>query len=300
MVDSVNPSHTKRTRRAVARPATVEQANAAVAAAAKAFDGWRDTPVDERAGFLRRAADVHCAGGASSWRRGTSTSVGKPWREADADVAEAIDFCEYYARKCVQLAGPRHRDVPGEDNAYFYEPRGVAVVIAPWNFPLAILSRHDDGRPRHRQHRRHEAGRAVGRHRRQAHGSASSEAGLPPGVVNFLPGVGEEIGPALVDAPGRGTHRLHRLAEGRPWRSTSRRRRRPAGRTTSRSVIAEMGGKNAIIVDDDADLDEAVQGVVDSAFGYAGQKCSAGSRAIVLERHLRPVPRTGWSRRRRA
>ena len=254
-----------------------------------AFPAWRDTPAE-------RARRASCVKAAEIMRRRRFElaawevyECGKPWREADADVAEAIDFCDYYAREMLRLAAPQRRDVPGEDNDYFYEPRGVAVVIAPWNFPLAILCGMTT------------AALVTGNTVIMKPAEQSSviaaklmevfqEAGLPPGVVNYLPGVGEEIGPTLVEPSRRGADRVHRLAERRPAASTDRRAETPRGQDHVKRVIAEMGGKNAIIVDDDADLDEAVQGVVDSAFGYQGQKCSACSRAIVLEPHLRPVP----------
>ena len=206
---------------------------------------------------------------------------GKPWREADADVAEAIDFCEFYAREMIRLAEPRRRDVPGETNACEHLPRGVAVVIPPWNFPLAIpcgmtVAALVTGntvvlKPA-------EQSPVIAWHLVQI----LIEAGFPPGVLSFLPGRGEEVGQALVNHPGvdliafTGSREVGLLinrqaADTRP------------GQDHVKRVIAEMGGKNAIIVDDDADLDEAVVGVVQSAFGYSGQKCSACSRVIVLE-----------------
>ncbi|HVL14722.1 MAG TPA: proline dehydrogenase family protein, partial [Gemmata sp.] len=137
-LDSVNPSRQTEVVAKVAC-ASAEQAKAAVASCLRAFDSWRDTPVSERAAFLRRVADEFRKRRfeLSAW---IVFETGKPWRESDADVAEAIDFCDYYAVEMEKLDAPQHRDVPGEDNRYFYEPRGVAVVIAPWNFPLAILA----------------------------------------------------------------------------------------------------------------------------------------------------------------
>ena len=196
--DSVNPSHSKQV---VGRwgQASVQQANDAVASSLNAFDAWRDTPVEDRAALLRRAANVmrKRRWELSAWM---VTEVGKPWREADADVAEAIDFCDYYAREAVALQSPRHGDVPGEGNEYLYEPRGVAVVIAPWNFPLAILCGMTA------------AAVATGNTAIMKPAEQSSvvgaklmevwqEAGVPPGVVNFLPGVGEDIGPVLTGHP---------------------------------------------------------------------------------------------------
>ena len=204
---------------------------------------------------------------------------GKPWREADADVAETIDYCEFYGREMLRLAAPRRRDAPGEENVYFYEPRGVAAVIAPWNFPMAILCGMATAalvtgntvvlKPA-------EQSCVVGAKLMEVF----EEIGLPPGVANFLPGVGEEVGPVLVEHPAVaviaftgsravGLNINREAAEPRP------------GQEQVKRVIAEMGGKNAVVVDDDADLDEAVHGVVASAFGYAGQKCSACSRVIV-------------------
>ena len=115
---------------------------------------------------------------------------GKPWREADADVCEAIDFCEYYADGAVRLASPHGVDVPGEENRFEYIPRGVAAVIAPWNFPLAILTGMTTAALVDRQHGRHEAGRAIAGRRRQADGDLSARSDLPPGVLNYLAGPG--------------------------------------------------------------------------------------------------------------
>src|SRR3712207_6674995 len=210
------------------------------------------------------------------------TTLFRSWREADADVAEAIDFCEYYGREMLRLADPRRRDVPGEANETFYEPRGVAVVIAPWNFPLAILCGMTAAAVV-------TGNTVVMKPAEQSPVIAAElmeafqEAGLPAGVVNYLPGVGEEIGPALVKHPDTS------MVAFTGSRAVGLQIQRQAaeladGQEQIKRVIAELGGKNAVIVDDDADLDEAVHGVVASAFGYAGQKCSACSRAIVLDR----------------
>jgi RHH-type proline utilization regulon transcriptional repressor/proline dehydrogenase/delta 1-pyrroline-5-carboxylate dehydrogenase len=279
LVDSVNPGHT---RQVVGRwgRATVDQANQAIAAAQRAFPGWRDTPPAERVDFLFRAARIlrRRRFELAAWE---VYECGKQWREADADVAEAIDYCDFDGREMLRLAHPQRRDVPGEENAYFYEPRGVAIIIAPWNFPLAILCGMTAAalvtgntavmKPA-------EQSAVIGAKLMEVF----REARLPAGVVNFLPGVGEEIGPALVDHPdvaliaftGSRNVGLHINEEAS---------RTPPGQDHVKRVIAEMGGKNAIIIDEDADLDEAVHGVVASAFGYQGQKCSACSRAIVLE-----------------
>jgi RHH-type proline utilization regulon transcriptional repressor/proline dehydrogenase/delta 1-pyrroline-5-carboxylate dehydrogenase len=279
LLDSLNPSRQTEVLGKWAA-ASVEQAQAAVASSLRAFDRWRDTPVAERAALLNRLAEQFRRRRfeLSAW---ICLETGKPWRESDADVGEAIDFCDYYAQEMVKLASTKHRDVPGEDNLYFYEPRGVAVVIAPWNFPLAILTGMTVAalvtgntviiKPA-------EQAAIVGAKLMEC----LQAAGVPPGVANFLPGIGEEIGPTLVGHPDvaliafTGSLKVALMINEQASKT-------PAGQNFVKKVIAEMGGKNAIIVDADADLDEAVRGVVDSAFGYAGQKCSAGSRAIVVD-----------------
>ncbi len=278
-VPSLNPSHKRQVVGQCGR-ATAEHAQQAVAAAVAAFAGWRDTDPAQRADYLFAAAKVmrRRRFELSAWQ---IYETGKPWREADADVAEAIDFCDFYAHEMLRLAAPRLRNVPGEDNAYFYEARGVTVVIAPWNFPLAILTGMATaalvtGNP------------VILKPAEQSAVTGAKlmevfqEIGLPRGVVSYLPGVGEEVGPTLVNHPdvamiaftgSRGVG----LAINRQAAET------PPGQDHVKRVLAEMGGKNAVIIDDDADMDEAVHGVVWSAFGYAGQKCSACSRVIVPE-----------------
>jgi RHH-type proline utilization regulon transcriptional repressor/proline dehydrogenase/delta 1-pyrroline-5-carboxylate dehydrogenase len=260
--------------------ARAEHAEAAVSAARSAFPSWSATPAEERAAVLIRAA-ANLRQSRFSLAALEILECGKPWREADADIAEAIDFCEFYAREMIRLARPDHRDVSGETNAIEHLARGVAVVIPPWNFPLAI--------PTGMTVAALVAGNTVVLKPAEQSpliawhlANILERAGLPPGVLNYLPGVGEEVGPTLVDHPDVdliaftgsrpvGLEINHRAAEPRP------------GQDHVKRVIAEMGGKNAIIIDDDADLDEAVAGVLSSAFGYAGQKCSACSRAIVLD-----------------
>jgi RHH-type proline utilization regulon transcriptional repressor/proline dehydrogenase/delta 1-pyrroline-5-carboxylate dehydrogenase len=257
-----------------------EHAERAVAAARAAQPAWGALPARERAAVLVRTAAIFRARRfeLAAWE---VYECAKPWAEADGDVAEAIDFCEFYAREIIRLSEPRHRDVPGETNVTEHLPRGVAVIIPPWNFPLAIptgmtvaaLAAGDAAliKPA-------EQSPVMAWHLARA----LLEAGLPPGVLSYLPGVGEEIGQALVNHPGvdviafTGSRDVGLLinrqgAEVRP------------GQDHVKRVIAEMGGKNAIILDDDADLDEAVVGVIHSAFGYSGQKCSACSRVIALE-----------------
>jgi RHH-type proline utilization regulon transcriptional repressor/proline dehydrogenase/delta 1-pyrroline-5-carboxylate dehydrogenase len=277
-IDSFNPSHR---RQVVGRAAcaTPEHAEKALAVAAKAFPVWRDTPPEQRAKCLFRAAELlrERRWELAAWE---VHECAKQWREADADVAEAIDFCDYYAREMLRLAKPQRRDVPGEENEYFYEPRGVAIIIAPWNFPLAILAGMTAAAVV-------TGNTAIMKPAEQSPIIAAKlldillEAGVPPGVVSFLPGKGEEIGPVLVNS--RDTAVIA-FTGSRPVGLLLNRQgaETPEGQDHVKRVISEMGGKNAVIIDEDADLDEAVAGVVASAFGYQGQKCSACSRAIVL------------------
>ncbi|GIW78381.1 MAG: L-glutamate gamma-semialdehyde dehydrogenase [Gemmatales bacterium] len=276
---SVNPSHASQIVGLVGK-ATVEQAEQAIKAARDAFPAWRDTSAKERADYLRRAANLlrQRRFELAAWQ---VYECAKQWREADADVAETIDYCEFYAQEMLRLAHPRRRDVPGEDNEYFYEPRGVTVVVAPWNFPMAILCGMTT------------AALVTGNTVVMKPAEQSSvvaaklmeifqEIELPPGTVNFLPGIGEEIGPTLTRHPDvaviafTGSKQVGLLINQVAAET-------PEEQDHVKRVIAEMGGKNAIIIDDDADLDEAVHGTVVSAFGYAGQKCSACSRVIVLD-----------------
>jgi RHH-type proline utilization regulon transcriptional repressor/proline dehydrogenase/delta 1-pyrroline-5-carboxylate dehydrogenase len=209
--------------------------------------------------------------------------AGKPWDQSDADVCEAVDFCEYYGREIVRLDGAAAELVqspPGESNRLSYQGKGVTAVIAPWNFPLAIpcgmvTAALAAGNPvilKPAEQTPLVAWRLV---------EALVAAGAPPGVVQFLPGVGEVVGARLVEHPdvaviaftGSKAVGLSIVAGAAAT---------PAGQRHVKRVIAEMGGKNALVVDDDADPDQAVPGVVLSAFGYAGQKCSAASRLIVV------------------
>jgi RHH-type transcriptional regulator, proline utilization regulon repressor / proline dehydrogenase / delta 1-pyrroline-5-carboxylate dehydrogenase len=277
--DSLNPSHQ---REVVGRcgKSSPEQAQLAIGAAQRALPEWRDTDPHTRADFMVRTAAVlrRRRFELAAWE---VFECAKNWREADADVAEAIDFCEYYAREMGRLATPHTVNLPGEDNVTLYDPRGVAVVIAPWNFPLAILCGMTTaalvtGNPVVMKPA--EQSSVIGAKLMEAF----QEAGLPPGVVNYLPGIGEEIGPTLADHPDVA---LVAFTGSRGVGLVLNKQTAvvPPGQTHIKRLIAELGGKNGIIVDDDADLDEAVAGVVASAFGYSGQKCSACARAIVLE-----------------
>ena len=206
--------------------------------------------------------------------------AGKTRREANGDVDEAVDFLEYYGREMLRLGRPRRMGrAPGEHNLYSYQPRGVALVIAPWNFPLAILTGMTSAAL--------VAGDPVivkpagATPLIAAHLVRLLEAaGAPPGTVNYLPSPGAEVGDFLVRHPGVDLIAFTGSLEV-GLRIVSQAAQNPGGGV--KKVIAEMGGKNAIIVDADADLDVAVSEVIVSAFHYSGQKCSAASRVIVLE-----------------
>ena len=265
----------------VANDGTVQQARDAVTLLSKSFASWRDVPVLERAAVLVKAAASMRA------RRDELCGViiresGKTWREADGDVCEAIDFCEYYAREAVPLFERRRLGrFVGELDEVLHEPRGVCVVISPWNFPLAIC-----------------CGMTVAalvtgntvlvKPAEQTPAIAKLlceilwAAGAPREVLAFLPGQGETVGAALVRDPrvalvaftgskAVGLDIVKACAEVAD------------GQHFVKHVVCEMGGKNAVIVDASADLDEAVLGVRQSAFGFSGQKCSACSRAIVVD-----------------
>jgi RHH-type proline utilization regulon transcriptional repressor/proline dehydrogenase/delta 1-pyrroline-5-carboxylate dehydrogenase len=260
--------------------ATAEQADQAVIAAKAALPGWHALGVERRATFLRKAAEImrQQRFELAAWE---VYECSKQWREATADIDEAIDFCEFYAAEAIELQGEQGVDVAGEENRFEYLPRGVVAVIAPWNFPLAILTGMSV------------AALATGNTvvMKPAEQSAVvaaqlmaifREVGLPHGVFNYLPGRGEVAGAALVEHPDVALiaftgSRAVGLAINAKAAEVSQQ-----GIVNVKRVIAEMGGKNAIIVAADADLDEAVSGVMKSAFGYQGQKCSACSRAIVI------------------
>ena len=276
---SLNPS---RKSEVVGRTASAgrEEANNAVAAAKRAFPAWNALGVAGRAELLKQLAALirKQRYELAAWE---VFECGKTWREADGDVAEAIDFCEYYARMALRFELPHGVRLAGEENEFVYLPRGVAAVIAPWNFPLAILCGMTTAALV-------TGNTVVMKPAEQSPIIAARlmdlllEAGFPPGVVHYLPGPGETAGAALVEHPDVGViaftgSRSVGLAIHRRAAEVS-----ANGMSSVKRVIAEMGGKNAIIVDDDADLDEAVVGVVKSAFGYQGQKCSACSRVIVL------------------
>jgi RHH-type transcriptional regulator, proline utilization regulon repressor / proline dehydrogenase / delta 1-pyrroline-5-carboxylate dehydrogenase len=278
-LDSVNPAAPDEVIGTVAYGGRAE-AEAAVAAARAALPAWRDAAPAERASVLFRAAELMRAETVELSALMT-LEAGKPWREANADVDEAIDFLEYYGREMLRLGRPRRMGhVPGEHNLYFYQPRGVALVISPWNFPLAILTGMTSaalvaGNPvivKPAGPTPVTAARMVG---------ILEAAGAPPGTVNFLPSPGGEVGDFLVRHPGVDLIAFTGSMDV-GLRIISQAAQHPA-EDGVKKVIAEMGGKNAIIVDTDADLDVAVAETIVSAFHYAGQKCSAASRVIVLE-----------------
>ncbi len=273
-----NPSKKSQTLGTV-NAATADLAVQAIESAKSAWTQWRKIPFNHRAEYLELiAAEMRNRRfELAAWM---VHECGKPWKEADGDVAEAIDFCKYYALAMRDLNSALTCDYPGEENQYQYRSRGVAVVIAPWNFPLAILTGMVAAALV-------TGNTVVMKPAEQSSIIASKlanmirDAGVPTGVVNYLPGVGEDVGPALVSHPDveivafTGSREvglaINKLAS------------EPVPeQTTIKRVIAELGGKNAMIIDQDADLDDAVQGVISSAFGYAGQKCSACSRVIVV------------------
>jgi len=256
------------------------QVGLAVSAAVEAAESWRRRPVAERVAVVRRAAQ---------WMRERRMALaalevreaGKGWADADGDVCEAIDYCEYYARRMLALdAGGEVESPPGEVNRLRYRGRGVCAVVAPWNFPLAI--------PTGMTVAALVTGNAVVLKPAEQSPAVAAElvaalraGGLPDGVLGFVPGDGA-AGAALVEDP-----RVDMVAftGSRPvgLEIVERAGRRDDRRRNVVRVIAEMGGKNAVVVDDDADLDEVVPAVLSSAFGFAGQKCSAASRLVVLD-----------------
>ncbi|TCZ77741.1 L-glutamate gamma-semialdehyde dehydrogenase [Paenibacillus albiflavus] len=275
---SINPGMVDQVVGVVAQ-ADRELADKAIMTAYTKFNEWRLVDPAVRAGYLFKASAImrrqkfeYCA-----W---LVYEVGKNWAEADADVAEAIDFLEFYAREMLRLNEPQPL-VPyeGEDNRLTYIPLGVGVVIPPWNFPLAIMAGMTT------------AAIVSGNTVVLKPASTSpiiaakfvqlmEEVGLPAGVLNFLPGSGSEIGDYIVDHPKtrfvsftgsrdvglRINERIAKTAEGQIW---------------IKRLVAEMGGKDAVVVDASANVEEAATAIVASAFGFQGQKCSAGSRAII-------------------
>jgi RHH-type proline utilization regulon transcriptional repressor/proline dehydrogenase/delta 1-pyrroline-5-carboxylate dehydrogenase len=277
---SLNPANQNETVGHAALASTAD-ADAALDAARAAQPKWARVPAEERAKLLHKLADLMRRDKASLSAL-MVLEAGKNWAEADADVAEAIDFCDFYAAEIRVLGKPAKLQImAGETNVQQWWPRGVGVVISPWNFPLAILCGM--------------AGAAVvGGNTVLLKPSNNTpviaaelvrlciEAGFPPGVFNLVTGRGSEVGERLIASPqidfiaftGSMEVGLH------IWETAGR---TPPGQPNLKKVICEMGGKNCLIVDSDADLDEAVLGILHSAFGFLGQKCSALSRLVVLQ-----------------
>ncbi|HEX4834847.1 MAG TPA: L-glutamate gamma-semialdehyde dehydrogenase [bacterium] len=278
---SLNPSQADQVV-ALLHQAGPDEVQAAVQAALAAFESWRWVPAEEKAALFMRAAHIlrRRRLRAAAW---LCYEVGKNWTEADADVAETIDFAEYNAREILRYApGRALPPASGEMSEYQYIPLGVVAVISPWNFPLAIPSGMALAAV--------VSGNTVVM--KPASDSAASiymvaealtEAGLPPGVLNITPGPGGVVGEALATHPKVrmiaftgsrevGTH-LFELAA-----------RTPPDQIWLKRIIAEMGGKNAVIVEDEADVEEAIAGIVAAGYGYQGQKCSAGSRVVATPR----------------
>jgi RHH-type proline utilization regulon transcriptional repressor/proline dehydrogenase/delta 1-pyrroline-5-carboxylate dehydrogenase len=262
--------------------AGLAHAQLAIHQAVAAFPGWRAVAVGERAGLCRAAAQIMASRRfeLAAWQ---VLEVGKAWREADADVAEAIDCWHYYADVAERLLDWRTtRDFPGERNAMRYEALGPAAIIAPWNFPLAILSGMSaaalvSGNP------------VIMKPATLAQINACKlheillQAGFPPAVAQLVPGEGASLGALLASHPDVAVIAFTGSREAGLALLEQAHRRIPEQRRVKR-VVCEMGGKNAIIVDEDADLDEAVTHILASAFGYQGQKCSAASRLITVGR----------------
>src|SRR5215813_4429443 len=285
-LESINPAN--RTE-VVGRfhKATKELANRAVDTAATAFKTWRNVPAEKRADLIFRVAALmrERKHEFSAWM---IYEVAKSWPEADGDTAEAIDFLEFYAREMLRYDGKQPLvELKGEDNRLDYIPLGVGAVIPPWNFPCAIMAGMT-------------AAAIVTGNTVVLKPSSDApaiafkffelleEAGLPPGVVNFMTGSGAEVGDVVVDHPKT---RFIAFTGSKEvgLRINERAAKTPPGQLWIKRVVAEMGGKDAIIVAEDADLDEAATGVVQSAFGYQGQKCSACSRAIIDARVYDPM-----------
>lgn len=263
--------------------ANKELAEKAIEAATKNFEWWRKTDPKMRADILFRAAAI------IRRRRFEFTAMiikegGKPWKEADADIAEGIDFLEYYGRQMLNLKdGVPVENRPIERNQFFYIPLGVGVVISPWNFLFAIMVGTSS------------AAMVTGNTVLLKPASATpiiaykfievlEEAGMPPGVVNYVPGPGAEVGDYLVDHPKT---RFISFTGSREVGVRIFERagvvHEEKGQIWLKRTILEMGGKDTIIVDKEADLDLAAQSIVQSAFGFSGQKCSACSRAVIVE-----------------
>jgi 1-pyrroline-5-carboxylate dehydrogenase len=278
---STNPSHPEQVI-GVFQSATPEMATEAVEAASKAFESWKRVPAEQRAECLFRTAKI-LRERKFEMNALICYEAGKTWPEADADTAETIDFCEFYGREMLRLAGPQKvTPMKGEKNYLKYIPLGVGVVIPPWNFPAAIA-----------------AGMAVAS---LVTGNTvvlkpagdtptvaakfveiAYEAGIPKEALNFLTGPGGEVGDTLVMHP-KTRYIAFTGSKEVGLRISELAGKAAPGQVWIKRTVLEMGGKDSIIVDEEGDVESAVEGVVQSAFGYQGQKCSACSRAIVSEK----------------
>jgi 1-pyrroline-5-carboxylate dehydrogenase len=280
-LSSVNPSHPTQVI-GVFQSASAGQANEAVEAASKAFESWKRVPAEKRVECLFRAAQI-LRERKFEMNALICYEAGKTWPEADADTAETIDFMEFYGREMLRLAGPQPvTPMKGEKNYMVYIPLGVGVVIPPWNFPAAIAAgmtmaslvtgntvvlKPAGDTPT-------VAAKFV---------EIAYEAGIPKEALSFITGQGSVVGDALV------RHPKTRYIAFTGSKEVGLQISELAGKTVPgqmwiKRTVLEMGGKDSIIVDEEADVDAAVEGVVQSAFGYQGQKCSACSRAIVSEK----------------
>ncbi|WNS76622.1 L-glutamate gamma-semialdehyde dehydrogenase [Bacillus sp. DTU_2020_1000418_1_SI_GHA_SEK_038] len=277
---SYNPANKQEVIGSVSK-ASKDLAEKAMQAAVTAFESWKKVKPEVRADVLFKAAAI-IRRRKHEFSALLTKEAGKPWNEADADTAEAIDFLEYYARQMLRIKdGVPVESRPGEYNRYDYIPLGVGIIISPWNFPFAIMAGTTV------------AAIVTGNTVLLKPASTTpivaakfvevmEEAGLPAGVLNFVPGSGAEVGDYLVDHPKtrfisftgsrdvglRIFERASKINEGQIW---------------MKRLIAEMGGKDTIVVDKEADLELAAQSIVKSAFGFSGQKCSACSRAVIVE-----------------
>jgi len=279
-IDSLNPNKPSEVIGTICQ-AGVEEIDNALKAAKAAFPIWRDTPPEERAQYLIRGAQImrERIFEYSAWQ---VLEVGKQWDQAYADLAEAIDFLDFYAKEMIRLGTPKRMgNMPGEINLHFYEPKGIAAVISPWNFPLAISAGMVSAaivtgntvifKPS-------SLSSVIGHHLVEVF----KEVGLPPGVFNYTPGRSRIMGDYLVEHKDISMIAFTGSMDV-GLRIIEKAARVQTGQANVKKVVCEMGGKNAIIVDDDANLDEVVPGVLYAAFGFQGQKCSACSRVIVLD-----------------
>lgn len=278
LLTSTNPAKPKEIIGTFSK-ADKDLAQKAMDSALGAFESWKKVCPKERARYLLKAAAIMRAKKFElcAW---LILEIGKSWAEADGDVAEAIDFCDYYAREMIRLGGPQPiTPNPGEENELYYIPLGVGLVVPPWNFPLAILVGMTTASI--------VAGNTVLLKPSSDTPAIAfqfikimEETGLPKGVLNFVPGPGASVGDMLVAHPK--TRFIAFTGSKEVGLRINEIAAKPQdGQLWIKRVVAEMGGKDSIVVDSEADLDLAADGVVASAFGFQGQKCSACSRAII-------------------